>query len=120
MIRPPPRSTLFPYPTLFRSLGRAVLRLPVAAEKVLQKRRPGRFGLADEQDVGVGPHDVWRQTGIRPTNGDEPTAASKLIGNLAHAAHLGQVAGHSDQIPVAIKRHWFDCLVDDGDLHLSW
>src|SRR2546430_11118262 len=27
MIRPPPRSTLFPYPTLFRSLNRRVARV---------------------------------------------------------------------------------------------
>src|SRR5256885_4940775 len=31
MIRRPPRSTLFPYTTLFRSLGQAALRSPVPA-----------------------------------------------------------------------------------------
>src|SRR5256885_7263299 len=34
MIRRPPRSTLFPYTTLFRSLGQAALRLGITAADV--------------------------------------------------------------------------------------
>src|SRR2546430_12822668 len=41
MIRRPPRSTLFPYTTLFRSLGQQPSRLPGRSEG---GRRPGRFG----------------------------------------------------------------------------
>src|SRR5256885_9442121 len=37
MIRPPPRSTLFPYPTLFRSLGRERLR-PARGESGTDRR----------------------------------------------------------------------------------
>src|SRR5258708_18086328 len=41
MIRRPPRSTLFPYTTLFRSLER-------------RQQRPARRGLGDELERGVG------------------------------------------------------------------
>src|SRR6266478_8547251 len=40
MIRPPPRSTLFPYTTLFRSRGRAVHRHPPQARRDLLARHP--------------------------------------------------------------------------------
>src|SRR5256885_12825902 len=52
MIRPPPRSTLFPYPTLFRSLSpfetRAVLPTFPAPNPpdCLRKDAPGGIGLA--------------------------------------------------------------------------
>src|SRR5947208_6647564 len=55
MIRRPPRSTLFPYTTLFRSLhrvGRHVLpgdgRRPGAAELLVQGRRPGVRARSEE------------------------------------------------------------------------
>src|SRR2546427_5331173 len=42
MIRRPPRSTLFPYTTLFRSpVGRGRLRGARAAERLRARRRPG-------------------------------------------------------------------------------
>src|SRR5258708_31690127 len=40
MIRRPPRSTLFPYTTLFRSFGRIRIRVSDAAD-VVHRRRPG-------------------------------------------------------------------------------
>src|SRR2546422_6639335 len=40
MIRRPPRSTLFPYTTLFRSLGRAVTRGRRAPRRATVVRRP--------------------------------------------------------------------------------
>src|SRR5438874_3891684 len=43
MIRPPPRSTLFPYTTLFRSLS------PAKIEKHLCRRRPARVAGTDRQ-----------------------------------------------------------------------
>src|SRR3712207_9202415 len=71
MIRRPPRSTLFPYTTLFRSVGEVVAaegngddaaededprdgsQRAVAAEHVLRDRDVGavRDGVGDEQDV---------------------------------------------------------------------
>src|SRR3712207_9579314 len=47
MIRRPPRSTLFPYTTLFRSLGRGLVRDDVAAI------------LFDEPLTVIDPHRKW-------------------------------------------------------------
>ena len=55
-------------------LRRAVLLAPVAAAKIVEEGRPGRFGLADEQDVGVRPHHVRRQAGVRPADRHPPPA----------------------------------------------
>src|SRR5256885_11286435 len=52
MIRRPPRSTLFPYTTLFRSGDESGLGGPVLTHQQLE-RRPGRDGA----DVEVGPAD---------------------------------------------------------------
>src|SRR3712207_7343225 len=52
MIRRPPRSTLFPYTTLFRSLGLGDLRL-----RRLDRRLGDAHGLLGRRDLGVlGPH----------------------------------------------------------------
>src|SRR2546422_8623375 len=48
MIRRPPRSTLFPYTTLFRSLGCPYVhkqRLRLALEKLPRVRRPDQYRL---------------------------------------------------------------------------
>src|SRR3712207_8866108 len=69
MIRRPPRSTLFPYTTLFRSGTRSRTRLPpsqlgLADLMVPTYRRPLRRRLtvvaADGQPVGAGPTAVAR------------------------------------------------------------
>src|SRR5438034_6324874 len=61
MIRPPPRSTLFPYTTLFRSLAR--VKLNYAFQKV-PKRNPSQVPKADNKSspapkkfVAFNPHD---------------------------------------------------------------
>src|SRR3712207_8506391 len=55
MIRRPPRSTLFPYTTLFRSLTRAHLGVPVNPHLVrsilgdiIEKAHPGAIGLVKD------------------------------------------------------------------------
>src|SRR5258708_31991537 len=56
MIRRPPRSTLFPYTTLFRSSNRLPSTLPTAAPHI-----PG------EIKSGIGDHDAAQQiAGCRP------------------------------------------------------
>src|SRR3712207_7385797 len=62
MIRRPPRSTLFPYTTLFRSAGRRVLR-GLAAE--LQRRR-----LLPEGPQGGPPPSVAARRGALPLRVD--------------------------------------------------
>src|SRR2546422_1026933 len=65
MIRRPPRSTLFPYTTLFRSLGRVVHELPRELEHPERERRGEEERLTfvvrrqapeDEAQVGDEPH----------------------------------------------------------------
>src|SRR3989442_13278241 len=61
MIRRPPRSTLFPYTTLFRSLVVAALALPAAPRAIAEEPRVARIGfLADEATPESGP--VLRRT----------------------------------------------------------
>src|SRR3712207_7317437 len=47
MIRRPPRSTLFPYTTLFRSGGTLVQHLPAVVGTDLHCPGPGRYGRHD-------------------------------------------------------------------------
>src|SRR3712207_7900881 len=66
MIRRPPRSTLFPYPTLFRSgdaLASVAERVPVHARQRAERGRPrllcvSRARLADGDDARRR-HAVW-------------------------------------------------------------
>src|SRR5438067_9154689 len=46
MLRRPPRSTLFPYTTLFRSVGKAP---PPAAARLRLRRRPARAPAVDRR-----------------------------------------------------------------------
>src|SRR3712207_7470541 len=49
MIRRPPRSTLFPYTTLFRSPARAIAQHPrKSADGAAQQPHDGSFGARDE------------------------------------------------------------------------
>src|SRR2546422_9159842 len=49
MIRRPPRSTLFPYTTLFRSLRAEVpAKLGAVVDRLLRKAPPERFQTADD------------------------------------------------------------------------
>src|SRR2546430_9756932 len=57
MIRRPPRSTLFPYPTLFRShlLGRALAFLPILRDHAAEpapvgRQRPHELGFGERRD----------------------------------------------------------------------
>src|SRR5688572_32432338 len=58
-IRPPPRSTLFPYTTLFRSLGHAELERATLGRRLhrvhelFEDRRYARWPGVDGQRVGV-------------------------------------------------------------------
>src|SRR5262249_61171308 len=74
MIRPPPRSTLFPYTTLFRSEGAEhVVRV------VLQEYRAG-IRLSGGRD-----HDVDQQEHDRAHHGGSPGSAGALTRLLVHA-----------------------------------
>src|SRR5688572_32631650 len=57
MIRRPPRSTLFPYTTLFRSVD-AVMRSPTAGEAV------ARFGRPAEAEIGEHTSELQSQSNL--------------------------------------------------------
>src|SRR5256885_11502753 len=83
MIRRPPRSTLFPYTTLFRSAGRAQAAAEVAGlllEHPLHRRAQER-GEAQLQ-AGVVVPEVHVHDGLRPQRSEEHTSELQSPCNL--------------------------------------
>src|SRR3712207_2927018 len=80
MIRRPPRSTLFPYTTLFRSGGRGVVRTVVDHERDVR----GAAALQPGGDPG-GPEAPGRGDahGATPTSG-RPAVSGRPSARLAH------------------------------------
>src|SRR5258707_5661985 len=81
MIRRPPRSTLFPYTTLFRSPGRAVRRTD----------RPGRPRTGSEGDQLPDRRLSARpapRRGIPPTDGDTPGRSEEHTSELQSRQYL--------------------------------
>src|SRR2546430_5704161 len=87
MIRRPPRSTLFPYTTLFRSLGRGrlvELRAPVVAVAVVREQQ--------NQALNVGLNQVDRS--------EEHTSELQSQSNLVCRLLLEKKKEHRDAISV--------------------
>src|SRR2546427_11149588 len=83
MIRRPPRSTLFPYTTLFRSPDRQ----PIA---------PGRAGHLDRLDVVADRRDKLHSNGVRgagPLGGWPEQGATRLRSSTRHPLHGVRGAG---------------------------
>src|SRR5437868_10238598 len=66
MIRPPPKSTLFPYTTLFRSLSRLSRQYAVTEEElrarlrdIRQRAKPRGDTSKDDTDAAVVPLAAW-------------------------------------------------------------
>src|SRR2546430_5962819 len=81
MIRRPPRSTLFPYTTLFRSLhanGQASLKFGDQVGRLGHVKSPGR----DEQDVVGANHAVARVDGRSEEHTSELQSQSNLVCRL--------------------------------------
>src|SRR5947199_3831664 len=83
MIRPPPRSTLFPYTTLFRSqempIDHGNERLKLAARAT---RGPPIDQLgADPQEMGI-QHFAPNVAGIRPPRSEEHTSELQSLRHL--------------------------------------
>src|SRR2546425_9451657 len=67
MIRPPPRSTLFPYTPLFRSLPRDLAQEIPLAVRDRGVRLDHRDGRTDQQErVEPGERHVENRAGLRP------------------------------------------------------
>src|SRR3712207_7159996 len=77
MIRRPPRSTLFPYTTLFRSAGDGSLRSAIEASNDLTGRQTISFNIS-----GAGPHVISPTTPLPPLR-DTDRKSTRL--NSSHA-----------------------------------
>src|SRR5690349_24249013 len=80
MIRRPPRSTLFPYTTLFRSLGRSAHIAPVRRRPRTHRRRGRSTGPRGEPHRGpvVGSRHA-HAAGARPPRSEEHTSNSSHV-----------------------------------------
>src|SRR2546427_8471294 len=85
MIRRPPRSTLFPYTTLFRSSAKA-LAVPIGAEETLLSQRAGGIGI---------PHKAQRS--------EEHTSELQSQSNLVCRLLLEKKKKNR-------SKRWIDCL----------
>src|SRR2546422_7445169 len=82
MIRRPPRSTLFPYTTLFRSLGRAHLAELLVLPRIACGRGPAaRIGDEDLHGLGLQVVGVGQTDGVE-TTGHGHVAADGVAGLL--------------------------------------
>src|SRR2546422_10076973 len=89
MIRRPPRSTLFPYTTLFRSLDLGRVRLDGAARIATTDREPDLVAGALHETGRA----RFRLAGYRRLAAVDPTARSLSIGNSLGAFVLGRDDG---------------------------
>src|SRR5258707_11543844 len=87
MIRRPPRSTLFPYTTLFRSLDGSI-RLPTLARQC--GLSVSHFARAFRQSFGTPPHHYLVLQRVE-------RAKAILSGSTRALAEVAQQAGFSDQ-----------------------
>src|SRR5436309_12637228 len=96
MVRPPPRSTLFPYTTLFRSLE-ARLAIPVDAELRRGQARRLHGHAGHDHDAATGPRSEEHTSELQSRENLVcrlllekknilVTAQEKLLGELAAAA----------------------------------
>src|SRR2546422_5712400 len=82
MIRRPPRSTLFPYTTLFRSRRRE--RLPRLEVQVVRPEAPGNAPLG--QGTGREPiHGHERRPALRPRGDRKSTRLNSSHGYISYA-----------------------------------
>src|SRR3712207_7642114 len=92
MIRRPPRSTLFPYTTLFRSCGSVALAEDLTAEVFLAAVAAVRRGAATELSVGwligVARHklvDHWRRQAREQRADRKSTRLNSSHANISYA-----------------------------------
>src|SRR2546430_8702361 len=78
MIRRPPRSTLFPYTTLFRSLGKLLARFLPQSLRPLRQHGPGSL----EERAHFVPGHLLREQGGRQLRSEEHTSELQSQSNL--------------------------------------
>src|SRR3712207_7099039 len=96
MIRRPPRSTLFPYTTLFRSHGGHQV-----AQKFSSSGRPRRLDIASELPVGVSKLDVQNCSGAAATGSDrKSTRLNSSHANISYAVFCLKKKKHKTYVYV--------------------
>src|SRR5256885_12392369 len=80
MIRRPPRSTLFPYTTLFRSLGELVSRL--AATNIVLWHEEDKARVPDDHQVAAAKRNVDKLNQQRNDRSEEHTSELQSPCNL--------------------------------------
>src|SRR2546425_3205917 len=94
MIRRPPRSTLFPYTTLFRSRGLAL---------AVRLHALGRIGRAHERETAVVVHDLGVYVLGRAEH-DQPRPLGRARHLLAHA-QVPPIAAALARLDLADRSH---------------
>src|SRR2546421_8366004 len=89
MIRRPPRSTLFPYTTLFRSLEAARHHVEIDAAPVQESQRGDHLGDA----VGMHVHRLDRHEGAEPLR-----VRDDVLGDERSEEHTSELQSRSDLV----------------------
>src|SRR2546430_9915975 len=131
MIRRPPRSTLFPYPPLFRSPGRiaapvlavALVAPPPSAAMLAVEEGRARDAGAHRSMEGAAPADrAARDQRVKGRSGPPIARAVARRGDLDHDAGIDRAVGALGQldVPVAILLHLVHAPDPAGDaVHLE-
>src|SRR2546426_7735494 len=98
MIRRPPRSTLFPYTTLFRSLAMIVGAAPLAAQEP-QCASTNNFVQASCQAAVDGIRAFYPLAGMVVTGGNPVIGTARSLGGLGHFALTARVNAIKAALP---------------------
>src|SRR3712207_7759003 len=102
MIRRPPRSTLFPYTTLFRSAGddeRALVLEPGLREQLVLAGRVDRGVVGEVPDVG----DVLHQLHAHAAGDRKSTRLNSSHANISYAVFCLKKKKHSDRLGRVVR-----------------
>src|SRR2546425_8550212 len=103
MIRRPPRSTLFPYTTLFRSQLRARAQMQLLRELRPQKARGTRQSLERLRLFLIGAHDAHAHVGVRQIERDlDAGHRDEPDPRIAHVAGEERAHGLADDLAQAL------------------
>src|SRR5437899_7648207 len=116
MLRRPPRSTLFPYTTLFRSVGKDVLL--ESGARVIELVELGfgacRFVVAAPRDAVERSLDEYRHLGTLDVATKYPNVAERHFRDRGIAVEIVKVAGSAEVAPQVGLADWIVDLVATG------
>src|SRR5256885_16380738 len=104
MIRRPPRSTLFPYTTLFRSV---VVGIPAAAEIGMRVIDP----RVDDRDPRPG--SIGAEVPVAPPSKDERHTVVEARGRALHGIETGHAGEGEDSAQRGAARHDVEAVEHD-------